>query len=82
MQPLIYSNGSQECERAESLLKSVQFHECDNPKVFLLGADFSDRQFRAEFGSEAEYPQVAIGLNHRGNLKETLKYMSDTGMFL
>ena len=44
--------------------------------------DFSDRQFRAEFGSEAEYPQVAIGLNHRGNLKETLKFMSDTGMFV
>ena len=41
------------------------------------------RQFRAEFGSEAEYPQVAIGLNHRGNLKETLKYMSPIqGMFV
>ena len=24
-------------------------------------------------------PQVAIGLNHRGNLKETLKFMSDQG---
>jgi hypothetical protein len=82
MQPLIYSNGSQECERAESLLKSVQFHECQNPKVFLLGTDFSDRQFRAEFGSEAEYPMIAIGLDHRGTLKETLKYMSDKGMFV
>ena len=82
MQPLIYSNGSQECERAESLLKSVQFHECDNLKVFLLGADFSDRQFRAEFGSEAEYPMIAIGLDHRGTLKETLKYMSEKGMFV
>ena len=38
-------------------------------KEFLLGADFSDRQFRAEFGSEIEYPQIAIGLNHRGTLK-------------
>ena len=50
-------------------------------KEFILGADFSDEQFRAEFGSEAEYPQVAIGLDHRGSLKETLKYMSDKGMF-
>ena len=51
-------------------------------KEFLLGADFSDRQFRAEFGSEeSEYPQIAIGLKHRGTLKETLKYMSDNGMF-
>jgi len=82
MQALIYSNGSQECERAESLLNSVQFPDCENPRVFLLGADFSDRQFRAEFGKDAEYPQIAIGLKHRGNLKETLHYMSETGMFL
>ena len=78
MQALIYSNGSQECERAKMLLESM--HE--DTKEFLLGVDFSDKQFRAEFGSEAEYPQVAIGLNHRGNLKETLQYMSSKGMFL
>ena len=78
MQALIYSNGSQECERARMLLESM--HE--DTREFLLGVDFSDKQFRAEFGSEAEYPQVAIGLNHRGNLKETLQYMSSKGMFL
>ena len=78
MRAVIYSNGSQESERAAMLLKSLDgdYHE------YLLGVDFSDRQFRAEFGSEAEYPQVAIGLNHRGTLKETLKFMSDTGMFV
>ena len=54
----------------------------EDTREFLLGVDFSDKQFRAEFGSEAEYPQVAIGLNHRGNLKETLQYMSSKGMFL
>ena len=78
MQALIYSNGSQECERARMLLESM--HE--DTREFLLGVDFSDKQFRDEFGSEAEYPQVAIGLNHRGNLKETLQYMSSKGMFL
>ena len=78
MQALVYSNGSQESDRAKMVLEA-----CDqNVKEFLLGVDFSDKQFRAEFGSEAEYPQIAIGLNHRGTLKETLKYMSDTGMFL
>jgi len=77
MQALVYSNGSQESDRAKMVLEA-----CDqNVKEFLLGVDFSDKQFRAEFGSEAEYPQIAIGLNHRGSLKETLKYMSDTGMF-
>ena len=71
MQALIYSNGSQECERAKMLLTSIN----EDTKEFLLGVDFSDRQFRAEFGSEAEYPQIAIGLKHRGTLKETLQYL-------
>jgi|TARA_B100000085_G_scaffold102158_1_gene92951 hypothetical protein len=71
MQALIYSNGSQECERAKMLLNSIN----EDTKEFLLGVDFSDRQFRAEFGSEAEYPQIAIGLKHRGTLKETLQYL-------
>ena len=78
MQTLVYSKGSQECDRAKMVLEACG----QEVREFLLGADFSDRQFRAEFGSEAEYPQVAIGLNHRGTLKETLKYMSDQGMFL
>ena len=78
IEALVYSNGSQESERAKMVLESCG----QQVREFLLGVDFSDKQFRAEFGSEAEYPQVAIGLNHRGSLKETLKYMSDTGMFL
>tara|TARA_Y100000004_G_scaffold72122_1_gene81064 strand:+ start:344 stop:583 length:240 start_codon:yes stop_codon:yes gene_type:complete len=77
-QALVYSNGSQECERAKMVLEACG----QEVREFLLGVDFSDKQFRAEFGSEAEYPQVAIGLNHRGTLKETLKYMSEKGMFL
>ena len=78
IEALVYSNGSQESERAKMVLDACG----QEVKEFLLGVDFSDKQFRAEFGSEAEYPQVAIGLNHRGNLKETLKFMSDTGMFV
>ena len=78
IQALIYGNGSQESERAQMVLEACG----QDVREFLLGVDFSDKQFRAEFGSEAEYPQIAIGLNHRGNLKETLKYMSDNGMFL
>lgn len=78
IEALVYSNGSQESERAKMVLEACG----QKVREFLLGVDFSDKQFRAEFGSEAEYPQVAIGLKHRGNLKETLKYMSDTGMFV
>ena len=78
IQALVYSNGGQESERAKMVLEACG----QDVREYLLGVDFSDRQFRGEFGSEAEYPQVAIGLNHRGTLKETLKYMSDHGMFL
>lgn len=78
IEALVYSNGSQESERAKMVLEACG----QKVREFLLGVDFSDKQFRAEFGSEAEYPQVAIGLNHRGTLKETLKYMSEQGMFL
>lgn len=74
---VIYSNGSQECERIGMLLKSLggEFHE------YLLGVDFSDRQFRAEFGSEATYPQCTIGSKHIGDMKTTLQYMRDSGLF-
>tara|TARA_B100000902_G_scaffold173926_1_gene167812 strand:- start:313 stop:552 length:240 start_codon:yes stop_codon:yes gene_type:complete len=78
MQALVYSNGSQESERAKMVLESCG----QEVREFLLGVDFSDNQFRSEFGGQAEYPQIAIGLNHRGSLKETLKFMSETGMFL
>ena len=78
IQALVYGNGGQESERAVMVLEAVG----QDVRQFLLGVDFTHKQFKAEFGDEAEYPQVAIGLNHRGTLKETLKYMSDQGMFL
>ena len=43
---------------------------------------FTEHQFRGEFGSEATYPQIAIGMKHIGSMKETLQYMSDKGLFL
>ena len=78
IQALIYGNGSQESERAKMVLEACG----QDVREFILGADFSDRQFRAEFGNEAEYPQIALGLHHRGTLKETIQYMSNKGMFL
>jgi len=73
---VIYSNGSQECERMSMLLRNLggEFHE------YLVDCDFSDRQFRMEFGSDATYPQVSIGNKHIGNMKETLQYLKNNGM--
>lgn len=73
---VIYSDGSQECERIRMLLKSLdgEFLEYE------LGIDFSDRQFRAEFGKDAAYPQITINHKHIGSLKETLQYFKELGM--
>lgn len=75
---VIYSNGSQECERMGMLLKALdgEFHE------YILGQHFTEHQFRGEFGPEATYPQVSIGSKHIGSMKETLQYMSDKGLFV
>ncbi len=73
---VIYSNGSQECERMAQLLKSLggEFLE------YKLNLHFTQRAFEAEFGEGAEYPQVAIGSKHIGSLKETLHYMKTNEM--
>ena len=76
-QAVIYSDGNQECQRMIHLLRNFgwELHE------YFLGIDFSDRQFRMEFGSEATYPQIAINNKHIGDMKETLNYMKEIGVF-
>lgn len=70
---VLYTNGGQESERIQQLLSNLEGEYLE----YLLGVDFSDKQFRMEFGPEAEYPQVAIGTRHIGGLKETLHYLQD-----
>jgi hypothetical protein len=73
---VIYSNGSQECERMASLLKALggEFLE------YKLNEHFSQRGFEMEFGKDAEYPQINIGFKHIGSMKETLQYMCQEGI--
>ena len=73
MQAVLYTDGSQECERIRMLLKSLGGEYLE----YELGLDFSDRQFRAEFGEDAPYPQVTINYEHIGSLKETLQYFKE-----
>ena len=76
MLAVIYSNGSQECERIAQLLKSLggEFLE------YRLNNHFTQRAFEQEFGEGATYPQVAIGSRHVGNMKETLQYLEQKEM--
>ena len=73
---VIYSNGSQECERAAQFLKSLggEFLE------YRLNKHFTQRAFELEFGSEAQYPQIALGAKHVGHLKEMLHYAQENGL--
>jgi hypothetical protein len=48
---------------------------------YQLNNHFTQRAFESEFGKEATYPQVALGYTHIGNMKETLQFMKDRGMF-
>ena len=75
---VIYSNGSQECERIAQLLKSIRGEFLE----YKLDKHFTQKAFEQEFGDEATYPQVAIGTKHIGSMKETLQYMNSRGMFL
>ena len=73
---ILYTDGGQESERLRQLLMSLGEEYLE----YLLGVDFSDRQFRAEFGSEAQYPQVSIDYQHIGGLKDTLHYLNKQGL--
>ncbi len=78
---VIYSNGCQECERLKSLLERLRVNKLitDSSHEYYLGVDFTETQFRSEFGAGAEYPQVAIGNKHIGSMKDTLHYLGSIG---
>ena len=73
----IYSNGSQECERMASLLKNLKGEFLE----YKLNKHFTQKAFEAEFGPEATYPQVSIGYQHIGSMKDALHYLKEMGMF-
>ena len=64
MEAVIYSNGNQEWD-VQTLLEKLNFQI----SVYKLNQHFSQRGFVAEFGEEAEYPQVNVGFRHIGGLK-------------
>ena len=72
---ILYTDGGQESERIRQLLLSLGGEYLE----YTLVTDFSEKQFRSEFCTSAEYPQVSIGYEHIGGLKDTLHYLQETG---
>ena len=77
MLAVVYSNGNQESKRAISLLQTLDAQILE----YHLNAEFTQRGFIAEFGEEAEYPQINIEHKHIGGLKETMNYLKQEGAF-
>ena len=55
-------------------------HTTDKLMSLLVDDDFNNTQFQAEFGCDAPYPQITIGTEHVGGLKDTLHYLSKKGL--
>ena len=74
MKAVLYSKDNcQECDRARMLLESLGISYLE----YKHSQDFTDKQFAAEFGNKALYPQVAVDYEHLGSLKETLQYLKE-----
>ena len=81
MQVVIYSNESMECDRTKMLLESLKNLQIEIQE-YILGKQFTQRQFEMEFGVNAQYPQINIGVEHVGGLKDMLHWLDDRGHFL
>ena len=74
MKAILYSKENcQECDRARMLLNNLNISHLE----YKLQNDFTERQFKLEFGSDASFPQIAIDYKHIGSLKETLQYFKE-----
>lgn len=74
MQAILYTKEDcMECERARALLYHLNISHLE----YKLGKDFNEKQFVAEFGQDASYPQIAIDYKHIGALKNTLQFLKE-----
>jgi len=73
---ILYSDGTMECQRIISLFQSLDQKFIE----YRLDRDFTMTQFIDEFGEGTSFPQVAIGINHVGSLKDVLNYYKERNL--
>ena len=74
---VLYSRDNcQWCERVRQLMDSVKFPYIE----YKYGVDFTRKEFYAEFGEGATFPQVQIDNKHIGGCKDTLHYLQEQGI--
>ena len=74
---VLYSRDNcQWCERVKQLMDSVKFPYIE----YKYGVDFTRKEFYAEFGEGATFPQVQIDNKHIGGCKDTLHFLKEEGI--
>lgn len=74
MKAVVYTKQNcQWCERVKYLLNHIDIEYLE----YEYEKDFTKKQFYAEFGEGATFPQVTIDHKHVGGCKETLQYLQE-----
>ena len=77
MEVILYSKKDcQWCERAKMLFNNLDIKYTE----YKYQNDFTKKEFYAEFGEGATFPQVQIDNKHIGGCKDTLHYLQEQGI--
>ena len=77
MKAVLYSKDQcQWCDRTKQLFASVGIDYTE----YKYGIDFDKKNFYAEFGEGATFPQVQIDSKHIGGCKDTLHYLQEKNL--
>tara|TARA_B100001989_G_scaffold177567_1_gene128533 strand:- start:1606 stop:1842 length:237 start_codon:yes stop_codon:yes gene_type:complete len=75
MEVILYSKKDcQWCERAKMLFNNLDIKYTE----YKYQNDFTKKEFYAEFGEGATFPQISINTRHIGGFKDTLHYLQET----
>ena len=74
MEVILYSKKDcQWCERAKMLFNDLDIKYTE----YKYQNDFTKKEFYAEFGEGATFPQISINTRHIGGFKDTLHYLQE-----
>lgn len=76
MQAVLYTNGNQESDRLVSLMSNLGLAY----REYQLDCHFTDEQFKAEFGKNADYPQAFMNCRHLSNMSAIMRYLKSIEM--
>lgn len=78
MKAVVYTKDNcQFCERVKYLLGNLNIEYVE----YQFEKDFTRKEFYAEFGRGATFPQVSIDHKYIGGCKETLNYFKELQLF-